>query len=195
MTHQAVTTEAENPTLKKKKPLHLSALSMCSLQRPMFTATVFGTLLWGLGMKLHTVAHLELMCWWETSHILWWPLLSYYMTLLPPPPLFPPPPLMSSGYGWRGVQIFPFTATSPAGCSHGAPNASPEYWMKLRTTSTLPDQQWYCYLAIALQVVSWLWQDGWALNLLLWVQAEILGMGGCLKSVWWCPTCLSNLPF
>lgn len=29
----------------------------------------------------------------------------------------------------------------------------------------------------------------------LWVQAEILGAGGCLKSVWWCPTRLSNLCF
>lgn len=67
---------------------------------------------------------------------------------------FLPPPLMSSGYGWCGVQIFSFTATFQAGHSHGAPNASLEYWMNLRTTSMLPDQQRYRYLAIALQVVS-----------------------------------------
>lgn len=74
--------------------------------------------------------------------------------------------LMSSGCGRCGVQSLSLTAASPAGCSHGAPNASLEYWINPRTTSVLPDQQHYYYLAITLYGVSGLRQDGWALNLL-----------------------------
>ncbi len=74
--------------------------------------------------------------------------------------------LMSSGCGRCGVQSLSLTAASPAGCSHGAPNASLEYWINPKTTSVLPDQQHYCYLAITLHGVSGLRQDGWALNLL-----------------------------
>lgn len=70
--------------------------------------------------------------------------------------------LMSSGCGRCGVQSFSFTAASPAGCSHSAPNASLEYWINPRTTSVLPDQQHYYYLAITLHGVSGLRQDGWA---------------------------------
>lgn len=62
--------------------------------------------------------------------------------------------LMSSGCGRCGVQSLSVTATSPARCSHSAPNASREYWMNPRTTSVLPDQQHCCYLAITPHAVS-----------------------------------------
>lgn len=74
--------------------------------------------------------------------------------------------LMSSGSGRCGVQSFSLTASSPAVHFHGAPNASLEYWINPGTTSVLPDQQHYYYLAITLHGVSGLHQDGWALNML-----------------------------
>lgn len=76
------------------------------------------------------------------------------------------PVLMSSRCGRCGVQSFSLTAASPAGFSHGAPNASLEYWINPRTSSVLPDQQHYYYLAITPHGVRGLRQDGWALNML-----------------------------
>lgn len=74
--------------------------------------------------------------------------------------------LMSSGCGRCGVQSLSLTAAPPAGCSHGAPNASLEYWISPRTTSVLPDQQHYSFRALSLHGVSGLRQDGWALKVL-----------------------------
>lgn len=49
--------------------------------------------------------------------------------------------LMNSGCVRCGVQSFSLAVLSPAGFSHSAPNASPEYWINPGTSSVFPDLQ------------------------------------------------------
>lgn len=53
------------------------------------------------------------------------------------------------------------TVASPTGCSHGAPNASLEYWINPTTTSVLPNQHRHYFLTITLHGGLGLWRmDG-----------------------------------
>lgn len=53
------------------------------------------------------------------------------------------------------------TVASPTGCSHGAPNASLEYWINPTTTSVLSNQHRHYFLTITLHGGLVLWRmDG-----------------------------------
>lgn len=58
------------------------------------------------------------------------------------------------------------TVASPTGCSHGAPNASLEYWINPTTTSVLSNQHRHYFRTITLHGGPGALEDGWALNLL-----------------------------
>lgn len=75
------------------------------------------------------------------------------------------------------------TVASPTGCSHGAPNASLEYWINPTTTSVLSNQHRHYFLLLC--TGAWC-SGGWMgfESVVLWVKVEIISTGRL--SIWGC---------
>lgn len=170
MTHQALTSEAENPTLKKKEKKKKLKTLCIHLLVDVFSLRTNVLFLW-LRAELPFPHRLATSYFFGSSR-------SSLVFLV----FLPSSSTAGANESWTLSAWGPNPAPSPAGRSRGAPNASLEYWMNPGTTSTLPDRRRYRCLAIALRVVPGLRRDGWALNpLCCGAQEEIQGTGGLLK--------------